>query len=74
MSTFQNRAARINDTESDEDVYEQELQDLEQDITIPCGRIIKDRQNLLDSMSDRDFRYSECRLMLSPINVIIRLM
>jgi hypothetical protein len=57
MSTFQNRAARINDTESDEEIYEQELQELEEDITIPRRRIIKDRQNPLDSMSDRDFRY-----------------
>ena len=56
MSTLRNRSERINDDDTEEDDYEEELEELEQDLVIQRRTTIKDRQNPLDSLSDRNFR------------------
>ena len=56
MSTLTERFHRLDDDDEDDDSdYEEELQQLEDDLVVPRRRIIKDRDNPLDSLTDKEF-------------------
>ncbi len=54
MSTFRELSERFDDEEEDND-YEEDLQQLEADLIVPRRRTIKDRNNPLVSLTDKEF-------------------
>jgi hypothetical protein len=55
MSTFRDRSERLIDEDDDNSDYEEELQQLEDDLVVPRRRTIKDRDNPLVSLNDKEF-------------------
>ena len=55
MSTLTERFHRLDDDDEDDDSdYEEELQQLEDDLVVPRRRIIKDCDNPIDSLTDKE--------------------